>query len=37
LVPIPVLINVSAEGYKSEKKVVLFVKGQEIIIYLTAD
>jgi len=36
LVPIPVLINVSAEGYKSEKKVVLFVKGQEIIIYLTA-
>lgn len=37
LIPIPVVINVSAVGYKSEKRVVLLVKGQESIIYLTGD
>ena len=37
IIPIPVVVNVSALGYKSEKRIVFLIKGKESVIYLTSD
>ncbi|HYE82168.1 MAG TPA: hypothetical protein VEG39_08380 [Clostridia bacterium] len=37
LIPILVVVMVSAEEYKSEKKMILLAKGRESVIYLTSD
>lgn len=37
IIPMPVIITVSAIDYKIEKRVIFLVKGKENVIYLTAD
>ncbi|MGI6585799.1 MAG: hypothetical protein ACOX3L_07655 [Lutisporaceae bacterium] len=37
IIPIPVVITVSASNYKIEKRVIFLIKGKENVIYLTAD
>ncbi|HYE82171.1 MAG TPA: hypothetical protein VEG39_08395 [Clostridia bacterium] len=37
IIPLLVTVNVSAAGYKSEKKIILLMKGRESVVYLTRD